>query len=424
LQTQSTLSQSQRIHKSNPYSAAELTLAAARLDQQEQGLPDTPPTSPDVPTVDSTDVEDKSENISFFNASGDPIVLDHAGDPTSDAMVLTPKEHGLTFVQDCLALVANRTRHWKQQQVIRRAFAAIKQEDSDLIKYALEEKRLTDNRDDSYDQLMEDRKQCMNRLNVWRADQIQQERDAYSAKEQELNTTMVKVRRDADYLALDERSGEDDSAAAAAAATGSSGGTGGSTGGSTAGNEATGATGGATEGATTDATGSATGGTHDKTGTATGTTDGTVARPPPPTGFALKAEQNHVLGEFLHVQSAKHEITAMKEHTASDLTQAISRKKQEVLTFHLSTVEEEHKQNELLPCDGRYDKVVAKMYSALVKQEDAVSEAYVRFKTAIQTVDHANDKRWGQIARYGMAIDKINTVREIGICYMLVVLVV
>ena len=219
LQTQSTLSQSQRIHKSNPYSAAELTLAAARLDQQEQGLPDTPPTTPDVPTVDSTDVEDKSENISFFNASGDPIVLDHAGDPTSDAMVLTPKEHGLTFVQDCLALVANRTRHWKQQQVIRRAFAAIKQEDSDLIKYALEEKRLTDNRDDSYDQLMEDRKQCMNRLNVWRADQIQQERDAYSAKEQKLNTTMVKVRRDADYLALDERSKEDDSEAAAATGT-------------------------------------------------------------------------------------------------------------------------------------------------------------------------------------------------------------
>jgi hypothetical protein len=114
----------------------------------------------------------------------------------------------------------------------------------------------------------------------------------------------------------------------------------------------------------------------------------------------------------------------MKEHTASDLTQAISRKKQEVLTFHLSTVEEEHKQNELLPCDGRYDKVVANMYSALVKQEHAVNEAYVRFQTAIQTVDQANDKRWGQIARYGMAIDKINTVREIGICYMLVILVV
>ena len=120
-----------------------------------------------------------------------------------------------------------------------------------------------------------------------------------------------------------------------------------------------------------------------------------------------------MLSKYLHVKARQHTVDALKATTSLDLTTAISRKKEERLKNSKLEQEENKKQTELLPCDGRYDTLVSKYTTAIVKEEKKMQTAQDAFQDVVVQLDQATNAAWSTIARYSTSIDHLRVAKHI-----------
>jgi hypothetical protein len=180
----------------SPYSDAEMADAEARLNRHS-----------DMNLMKAQEAEAESreeikENIPIQPPPTQKTSLNHRGDITADVFSLTKEERSVPLVLKCVQDLHLFLKRWREAQKERRSFAAKKAEDvgSSLLSYDIAMKKLTSNRDLAYDKLVALRKRCAHDINDYRASTVEKQRLEYKQDEDEIETSLNKLREKAKDL--------------------------------------------------------------------------------------------------------------------------------------------------------------------------------------------------------------------------------